>query len=353
MAPLRRELLPVLCVAFACSTRVRGDAPSIEDVRAINTAQAYAIDNCKRLDRVVTRTKMLPGESERVRSNLVAGAMERMDTLLARLHEQPGGPSPRQLDAVRNDNARRLAAVDGLVLQHELNKSTTSQRKAHIDFVRGLARYDVADLRDLEHMRKQHKLSVGDLRDIDRTETVFINTNGALHIKQAELNAVAYNTSSPRIGEEMRVHFGIIPGSLFDGHHQVSVMAGSVGTHITIEARDRSTHGVTVIHVQPRLDYLASRITRYDEFGQQVERIRLSNLKRVGGVLIPFRMLRHVARNGVPDYVVEESTLLSIDINVALRDDIFQPPRVDLPDELRSDRVAGGTVDAAVGEDTP
>lgn len=95
-----------------------------------------------------------------------------------------------------------------------------------------------------------------------------------------------------------------------------------------IVGRDLDTKKVAFdVTLRSDLDFLMTRFRRYDDDGDVIELFSASDFRRVEGVLVPFHITRRFSREGVSDYLVEETSLQSIKLNVELPDKLFEMPK--------------------------
>lgn len=327
----------LLCVLLGVTSPSVAQSPrssalhnlSPSDLAALNRMNANAVDTCVRVDRMITRIKTLPGEEKRLRSNLTSGTMNHMDKMIISATEK--GMTDDVLKRILDDKALRLATIDGQVLISRLNKFTSNRFTSRIDFGASRARYDVVDLRDLDALCKKAGLGALQRMSLDRSKAIVSTKSSALHRITRDGNDIVFDGGKPRFTDEVRRRFGIVPTWVCDESYLLECRyldSGTKPAEIDIVGRHANTKKVAFdLTLRPDLDFLMARFRRYDDDGDVIEFFSAWDFRRVDGVLIPFQFKLQVSREGVADYLVEQTSLQSIKLNVDLPEKLFEMPK--------------------------
>ena len=320
------SVLAALILGYAASGIVlAGDgagapAVSLARLEQLNRGNAEQVRTAVVTEIVTHRVHALPDQEDNARLRLTEAITQQGE--LSTQQAVAGGASKAALGRLDEDQADELASIDRALLVSRLNRSRVTRRVRTIDFQNSRARYDDADLRDLDLLVAQHGLTGSERDSLDQSASLLLRADYPGIRLVPHVGRLAIIGVGPRYDADGELcNFGIIPSWAFLDEYKTELSASENGEAPTIQLVGHD-HGciLFVIVVRPDLGFRMTHLTTFDAAGAVAEEFSASDFREIEGAFVPFRTLKRRAREGVADYSLRHRSVQSVSLNAPLRD---------------------------------
>lgn len=298
-----------------------GAVRSVSELKALHTAMLAQIKTVVLEEKVVELRKGLPNEDEERRAA--------MTDAFIRVHAQAvadqalGVKQTAELDAQLEE---RLASMEGTVIVARLNGALAFARRTTIDVVVGALRYDTRDLRDVDRLGIENGLSELDLISLDMTGSRIMKRDACVDLV-ARAQKIAVVSRHPVYRFDQHAYkLGLLPAWVFSSGLQLKLSELVPTVSEELQLVGRRDDGVIRFVATLSAD-VGYRVTDFKIFndGKPFRQFSMSNFRKVGDILIPYRTVRSLDTE-VPERLVERREVRSASVNAPVASDAFTTP---------------------------
>ncbi len=281
------------------------DRIAVANARNAEAVRTVVLD-CTRVEDFRER----PGDQERARRQMTGVIEDQMRRAVEQAKAR--GANARQLERTQRPYLEQLAAVDANMRVIQLNRNIKFARTSSIDFANTRARYDDADLRDLQRLGAENNLGPAQMLSLTRSMSTILkpDRNTSLMPQAGFVATVRSGGRGPGQrfdADEERLALGIIPRRVFDGALQLEVPhPEGVRGEVEVIGRNRASGREEVrFFVRPEFGYRLSRWVAYSPPGEVAETFRAWDFRKTDGVFVPFRTELRRSIRDLGDYYVQ------------------------------------------------
>jgi hypothetical protein len=298
-------------------------AVSVSELKAMHAKMLAEIKAIVFEERVVELRNPRPNQDEQLRTNMIAS--------FTNLH-QNATTDPELSAAHRFELEARfqqyLAGVEPTVLVTRLNRAVALERRTAIDLTHRILRCDTRDRRDVDRIGTQHGLDVLALNSLDQTGVLIRKTDGCVQL-MPRADKLATTSSERKYNlDELVYKFGLIPPWVFSSDLELELkeLVPTVPDELQLVGR-RGSAVVFTATVRPDLGYRITTCRTYmDDTGKSYQDDTVSDFRKSGDFLIPFRTCRIVNLVDALGWVVERREVTSAEVNTVIPGDTFATP---------------------------
>jgi hypothetical protein len=335
----------VLCsLAQAEAPADKGDVlnavPSVSGLKTLHDDMLARVKTVVLEERVVKLLKERPDEDEKTRATAIEAEVE----LRVKATERARELGAEQTDALDAQLQHRLASVDSGVMAGRLNRALALARTTTIDLAGRTLRYDTRDLRDIERLAAEKGLDRAGLMSLDQTAVDILKPGGQVHLVP-HAGKLALILPHPVYSyDEHAYTLGLLPKWVFSSGLELEIreLVPTVSAELElIGKRDGTLRFVAVLSAAA--GYRAISFTTFND-NKPFQQYSMSDFRKVGDVLIPYRTVYRVDVAGV-NRLVERREVRSARVNGPLAPDAFS-----IPADYRIQEMAGGVARLAQGK---
>jgi len=333
----------VLAVCPLAQTEAAGDkgdgakaVASVSELRALHADMLARVKTVVLEERVVKLLKARPDEDEKTRDSAIEAEVE----LHVKATERARELGAQQTDALDAQLQHRLAAVDTGVTVARLNRALALARTTTIDLVARTLRYDIRDLRDVERLAVENGLDQAGLMSLDQTAVDILKPGGQVRLVPHGGKLAVILPQPVYSYDEHAYKLGLLPGWVFSGDLELELreLVPTVPAELELIGRcDGALRFVGVLSAAA--GYRATSFTTFND-EKPFRQYSMSDFRKVGDVLIPYRTVYRLDVEGVANRLVERREVKSARVNEPVAGEAFS-----IPAGYRVQEIAGGLRD--------